>query len=114
MNYTIKNGYRLPNLLPPQDEHPGFGKYALLRLKFLKQHRKITFTNLLTLGKLNQHLEEVEKSALSRKEQLIRQMSKSEGITEKLKAEDQMKWVQKMNSIHIAAEEIVLRELIYD
>ncbi len=119
MEYTMRNGYRLPNLLPPQESLPDgkteihLGKYALLRRKYLKQHRRVTYTNLLTSGKLNQHLMEIEQTANSRLEQLTRQMAQTEGVTESLKAENQMKWVGLMNSIRQAAEEMVLKELIY-
>ena len=114
MEYTMRNGYRLPNLLPPQEPEIYLGKYALLRRKYLKQHRRVTYTNLLTTGKLNQHLMEVEQTASSRMEQLTRLMAQSEGVTESLKAENQMKWVGLMNNIRQAAEETVLKELIYN
>lgn len=113
MEYTMRNAYRLPNLLPPQEPEIHLGKYALLRRKYLKQHRRVTYTNLLTSGKLNQHLMEIEQTANSRLEQLTRQMAQTEGVTESLKAENQMKWVGLMNSIRQAAEEMVLKELIY-
>ena len=113
MEYTMKNGYRLPNLLPPQEPEIHLGKYALLRRKFLQQHKRVTYTNLLTSGKLNQHLMEIEQTASSQMEQLTRQMAQTEGVTESLKAENQMKWVGLMNNIRQAAEETVLKELIY-
>lgn len=119
MDYTMKDGYRLPNLLPPQEELPEgmteiyLGKYALLRRRFLKQHRRVTYTNLLTAGKLNRHLIEIEQTALSRLERMIRETAQAEGVTESLKAENQMKWVGLMNNIRQTAEETVLNELIY-
>ena len=88
-------------------------KYALLRKKFLKEHRRVTYTNLLTSGKLNSHLSEIQQTAQRRMEQIVAQMAKSQGVTEELKASDQMKWVGLMNNLQNAAEEMVLAELIY-
>ena len=113
MTYTMIGGYRLPNLLPPQEPEIHLGKYALLRRTFLKNHRRGTFTNLLTSGKLNQHLMEIDKTARSRIEQMMAEMAKAEGVTEQMKATDQMKWVGLMNSIRHSAEQTVLNELIY-
>ena len=113
ITYTRQGDYNLPNLLPPQEPEVSLGKYALLRRKFLKEHRRVTYTNLLTSGKLNAHLMEIEQTALSRMEQMTAQMAQSEGVTEELKASDQMKWVGLMNNIQNAAEEMVLAELIY-
>ena len=113
ITYRMENGYRLPNLLPPQEPEIHLGKYALLRRKFLKQNRRVTYTNLLTSGKLDPHLMEVEQTALSRMEQITSEMEKSLGVTEELKAHDQMKWVGLMNNIRQSAEEVVLNELIY-
>ena len=94
ITYTRQGDYNLPNLLPPQEEPVPHGKYALLRKKFLKEHRRVTYTNLLTSGKLNGHLAEIEQTALSRMDQMVAQMAKTEGVTEELKARDPMKWVQ--------------------
>ena len=112
ITYTMQGDYNLPNLLPPQEPEVHLGKYALLRRKFLKQHRRVTYTNLLTSGKLNAHLMEIEQTAQARMEQLTAQMAKEAGVTEELKASDQMKWVGLMNNIRNAAEETVLNELI--
>lgn len=105
--------YLLPNLLPPQEEPVPHGEYALLRKKFLKEHRRVTYTNLLTSGKLNSHLAEIQQTAQRRMEQIVAQMAKAHGVTEELKARDQMKWVQMMNNLQNAAEKMVLAELIY-
>ena len=113
ITYTRQGDYNLPNLLPPQEEPVPHGKYALLRNKFLKEHRWVTYTNLLTSGKLNSHLAEIQQTAQRRMEQIVAQMAKSQGVTEELKASDQMKWVQMMNNLQNAAEETVLAELIY-
>ncbi|MCD7954280.1 MAG: TnpV protein [Lachnospiraceae bacterium] len=114
LTYTMQNGYRLPNLLPPQEPEVPLGKYALLRRTYLKQKRRVAYTNLLTSGKLNQHLMEIEQTALSRMEQITAQMVKAEGVTEELKARDPMKWTGLMNSIRHSAEETILNELIYN
>ena len=113
ITYTRQGDYNLPNLLPPQEEPVPHGKYALLRKKFLKEHCRVTYTNLLTSGKLNSHLAEIQQTAQRRMEEIVAQMAKAEGVTEELKASDQMKWVGLMNNIQNAAEEMVLAELIY-
>lgn len=114
LTYTMQGGYRLPNLLPPQEPEMHLGKYALLRRTYLKQHRRVTYTNLLTSGKLNQHLMEIEQTAKTRIEQIMAQMAKAEGVTEELKASDRMKWTGLMNNLRHSAEETVLAELIYN
>ncbi len=114
ITYTMQGDYNLPNLLPPQEPEVHLGKYALLRRKYLKEHRRVMFTNLLTSGKLNQHLMETEQAARSRMEQIVSQMAKEAGVTEALKTSDQMKWVGLMNNLRNAAEETVLNELIYN
>ena len=114
VTYTMQGDYQLPNLLPPQEEPISLGKYARMRKRFLQEHRKITYTNLLTSGKLNSHLAEIEQTAQHRVEELVAQMAKAQGVTEELKARDQMKWVQMMNNLQNAAEETVLAELIYN
>ena len=114
LTYTMKNGYRLPNLLPPQEPEVHLGKYALLRRRYLQQNRKVRFTNLLTSGKLNEHLMEVDKAANERMELLVAQMAQAEGITEEMKATDQMKWVGLMNNIRMSAEEQLMKEMIYE
>ena len=113
ITYSRQGSYNLPNLLPPQEPEVALGKYALLRRKFLKENRRITYTNLLTSGKLNSHLAEIQQTAQRRMEQIVAQMAKNQGVTEELKASDQMKWVQMMNNLQNAAEETVLAELIY-
>ena len=113
ITYTRQGDYNLPNLLPPQEGPVPHGKYALLRRQFLKEHRRITYTNLLTSGKLSSHLAEIQQSAQRRMEQIVAQMAKAQGVTEELKASDQMKWVQMMNSIRHSAEEVILNDLIY-
>ena len=114
VTYTMQGNYLMPDLLPPQEEPISLGKYARMRKRFLQEHRKITYTNLLTSGKLNSHLAEIQQTAQRRMEQIVAQMAKAQGVTEELKASDQMKWVQMMNNLQNAAEEIVQAELIYN
>ncbi|MCD8332309.1 MAG: TnpV protein [Oscillospiraceae bacterium] len=113
ITYTRQGDYNLPNLLPPQEPEVPLGKYALLRRRFLKENRRVMYTNLLTTGQLNRHLMETEQAARSRMEQISAQMANAEGVTEQLKAADPMRWTGLMNSIRQAAEETVLAELIY-
>lgn len=113
IQYTRHGDYFLPNFLPPQEETCPIGKYGRMRLSYLKEHRRILYTNLLTSGKLNAHLAEIEVAARNRMELLVRQMAETQNITEELKASNQMEWVGRMNNIRNAAEEIIRSELIY-
>ena len=113
ITYTRQGDYNLPNLLPPQEEPVPHGKYALLRRRFLKEHRRITYTNLLTSGKLSSHLAEIQQSAQRRMEEIAAQMAKAQGVTEELKATDPLRWTGLMNNLRHCAEELVLTDLIY-
>ena len=113
LTYTIKDGYRLPDLLPPQEPETALGKYGLLRRRYLKEHRKVLFTNLLTSGRLNEHLAEIDRTARQRVEQTVTAMAQAEGVTEELKEKAPMQWVQRMNNIRSQAEEVIMTELIY-
>ena len=114
LTYTNQGDYRLPNLSVPEEPEVHLGKYALLRRSYLKEHRRILFTNLLTSGKLTEHLMEIEEAAQNRMEQIVKAMVAQEGVTEELKALDQMEWVRRMNAIRDSAEEVIRRELIYN
>lgn len=114
VTYTMQGDYLLPNLLPPQEEPISLGKYARMRKRFLQENRKITYTNLLTSGKLNTHLAEIQQTAQRRMEELVVQMAQAQGVTEELKSSDQIKWVGLMNNLRSATEETVLAELIYN
>ena len=111
--YTQVGDYLLPNLIIDEPEQQPIGKYGRMRKRYLKEHRPVLFTNLLLSGKLDQHLAEIDHACVDRVELLTRQMVDREGLTEALKAADQMEWVRRMNSIQSRAEEIVLNELIY-
>lgn len=113
MTYRMENGYRLPDLLPPPEQAAPHGKYALLHRRFLEQHRPVMFTSLLTTGNLNRHLSEIQQTASARLEQLVSQMAAELGVTEELKATNQLRWVGMMNNIRQAAEETILTELVY-
>ena len=88
-------------------------KYGRMRKRYLKEHRPVLYSNLFLSGKLSQHLVEIDEACKERLELLIRQIAGREGVTEQLKAADQMEWVRSMNSIQNRAEEILLHELVY-
>ena len=111
LTYRMQGDYRLPNLIPP--ESPKVGKYGMLRHSYLRKHREGLYTGMLMDGTLNAHLEEVDREANRMLEQLTTQMALEQGVTEELKARDQMLWVQRMNNIREAAEEIIYSQLIY-
>ena len=111
--YTRVGDYLIPDLVIEESEQRLIGKYGRMRKRYLKEHRPVLFTNLLTAGKLYRHLAEVDQACEDRMELLIMQMAENEGVTEALKASDQMEWVRQMNSIRSRAEEIVLHELVF-
>ena len=111
--YTLgADGMYYPNLVLSEEEPP-YGKYGRMRLRHLKEHRKVLYNTLLLDGELIKHLNEVDDTANQRMDLLTLQMKEQQGVNEALKARDQMAWVGAMNNIHNAAEEIVLSELIY-
>ena len=113
ITYTERNGIFYPDLaLPEQINHP-IGKYGRMRLDYLKQHRRGTYTTLLTSCTLNQHLYDTEQEVKWQINLTISRLIKERGITEDLKATDPMRWVQEMNDAKLCAEEIVLNEVIY-
>lgn len=111
LTYTMQGDYRLPNLISP--ESPKVGKYGMLRHSYLRKHREGLYTGMLMKGNLNAHLEEVDREANRMLEQLTTQMAQEQGVTEELKAQDQMLWVQRMNNIRQAVEEQIVQDLIY-
>lgn len=111
--YRQEGDYLIPNLALPEEDAPRFGKYGRKRLSFLREHKKAYYTGLLLDGKLTSHLNEIDKAATFRVELLTKQMAASPGITEALKAQDQLAWVGAMNNIRSAAEEMINAELIY-
>ena len=112
--YTLgADGMYYPNLELPEEETPRYGKYGRMRYTYLQEHKKAYYTTLLFDGKLVAHLNEIDDAANARMELLTKQMAAAQGITEELKARDQMAWVGAMENIRNAAEEIVLNDLIY-
>lgn len=111
--YTQQGDYLLPNLvLPDEDEQP-IGVWRQRRLRYLKQHHRILYFNLLTSGKLHDHLADAEEQAQGLFSRLVKELAEKEGITEQLKATDQLKWVQKMNNIQARVQEIVNSEVVF-
>lgn len=113
LSYTLHGDYYLPDLVLPEEEPVTYGKYGMLRRAFLKEHRKGIYSLLLTQGKLGEHLNQVDRDTNDKMELLVQKMAELQGVTEKLKEENQMLWVGMMNNINNAAEEIVLKELVY-
>lgn len=114
ITYREVNGYLIPNLkLPPEEANIRLGKWGMKHKDYLENNKKVLFNTLLMQGKLYQHCAEVEKQAQDMFELLIEQMKKAEGVTEELKEQDQMEWVQRMGSIEARAREVVCEEMIY-
>ena len=111
LTYRQEGDYMLPNVTVP--ESPKIGKYGMLRRDYLKNHRNPIYTGMFLSGKLKAHLEETDRQATEMMERLTGEMAKQEGVNERLKAEDQMLWVQRMNNIRERAEETILNDLIY-
>ena len=113
INYSQCGDYLFPVLVLSEDEIQPIGKYGRMRQRYLKERHPVIYSELLLTEKLYPHLQEIDEACEGRLELLVLQMAKREGVTEALKAEDQMAWVGKKNSIRSRAEEIVLHELIY-
>ena len=113
LDYTLCGDYYLPNLLPPQIEEKEIGIWGMRHLRYIKQHRKVRYINLLTTGKLKEYLVEIDERAQNMKSVLIKQMSEHEGVNEMLKEKNQMEWVRKMNNIRNRTEENIYNEIIY-
>ena len=112
MNYTLHGDYYLPDLVL-REEEPTYGKYGMLRKQFLKEHRSARYQYMLLTGKLNENLNQIDQEVREQVETLMEQMTEKQGVTEELKAQDQMEWVRLMNNIKASAEEIVLKNMIY-
>ena len=111
--YTMQGDYRLPNLtLPAEDERP-IGVWGQRRLRYLKQHHKVMYYNLLTSGKLHSHLADTEEHAQALFSRLVKEYAEKDGVTEQLKAADQMAWVCRMNNIRSRATEVVNSEVVF-
>ena len=111
--YELQGDYYLLCLKLPKEESRHIGVWGQRHLRYLKQHRKGLYSELLTSGKLNDYLADLNEQAEEMFSRLVKQLAEKEGVTEALKAENLMLWVQKMNNIHNAAMEIVSNDLIY-
>ena len=114
ITYRQVGDYLIPNLkLPPEETRVTLGKWGMMYKSYLEKHKKVLFSSLLGQGKLYQHCAEIEKQANEMYDLLIEQMKEAEGVTEQLKEQDQLEWVQRMENIQQRAREIVNNELIY-
>ena len=111
--YELHGDYYLPCLKLPKEESRHIGIWGQRHLRYLKQHRKVLYSELLISGKLNSYIADINEHAKEMFSRLVKQLSEKEGVTEALKAENQMLWVQRMNNIRSAAMEIVANDLIY-
>ena len=114
LTYTKVGDYYIPDIKAPDAPKHPIGKYGRMRKQYLAEHRPVLYEVLVLGGTLWEHLSEIEQSCTERMERLTTELAKSEGVTEELKAADQMEWVRRKNSIHHRAEETVLRELVFD
>ena len=113
ITYTEINGINYPNLALPEQPKINIGKYGQMRLDFLKKHRRGTYTTLLTEGRLLAHLSAIDQEARSQVEIMTKELAKQRGIDELLKTTAQLRWAQEMNNCKAQAEEIVLRDVVY-
>lgn len=113
IEYTLVGDYYLPNLVLEAEEKVILNKYGLLRLNYLKEHKKADYIIMFMNKTLNKHLKEIQETAKARVDTLIKEFAKQDNINEELKAKNQLEWVQMMNNCKNRAEEIVFSELIY-
>ena len=112
LTYTMQGDYLIPDLVAP--ESPNIGKFGMLRRTFLREHKNGIYTGMMLNGTLDRHLEEIDRQASRMLDTLVERLKAQNGVTEKLKAADQMEWVRRMNGIRDQAEEAVLHDLIYN
>lgn len=117
ITYRVEGDYLIPNLVlddeADDDSEEMIGIYGMMRESFLREHRHGTYISMLLMGKLTSHLREIDRQAEEEVEYLLRRMMEKRGVDEALKASDQMAWVQKVNALRVMAEEMVLREIVY-
>ena len=114
ITYSKYEHYYLPDLVVSDEEPTTYGRFGRMRLRYLKEYRRATYINLKTSGQLTHYLNEIDHEANEMLRRLIEQMAQAQGVTEQLKANDQMAWVGAMNNIRSAAEKVVLIKLIYN
>ena len=112
--YELQGDYYIPCLKLPEEEPQPIGIWGQRHLRYIKQNRKVLYLNLLTSGKLSKYLADIDKQAEEMFSRLVKQMAEREGVTEKLKADNQMEWVARMNNIPSRATEIVNHDIIYN
>ena len=113
ITYSKYEHYYLPDLVASKEEPATYGRFGRMRLKYLKEHRRVAYINLKTSGQLIHHLNEVDREANEMLQLLIEQMAQAQGITEHMKAADQLAWVGAMNNTRNAAREVVLHNLVF-
>lgn len=113
IRYTLQGDYYLPDLKLPDEENKPIGLWGQRHTRYLKQNHKVLYMNLLTSGKLNDHLADIDAQAENMFSRLVKQIAEREGVTEQLKVENQMEWVARMNNIRSRAMEIINTNLIY-
>ena len=117
ITYRVEGDYLIPNIILDDDAGDSpeamIGRYGMMRESFLREYRHGTYTAMLLMGKLTSHLWEIDRQAEEEVECLLRQMMERQGVDEALKAADQMAWVRKVNALRVMAEEVVLREIVY-
>ncbi len=113
ISYTLQGDYYLPDLALPAEEQQPIGIWGQRHLRYIRQYRKTLYTELLTYGKLNGYLTDLNEQAEEMFSRLVKQMADREDVTEQLKAQGQMLWVQRMNSVRETAKEIINNDLIY-
>ncbi len=114
ISYTLQGDYYLPDLALPEQEDKPIGLWGQRHLRYIKQYHKVRYTNLLTSGKLNGYLADIDKQAEDMFFRLVKQIAEREGVTEQFKADNQMEWVARMNNIRSRATEIINHDLIYN
>lgn len=112
--YTQQGDYLLPNLTLPEKEERPIGVWGQRRLRYLKEHHKVLYYNLLTSGKLQTHLADIEEQAQELFLRLVKEYAEKEGVTEQLKATDQMEWMRRMNNIRSSVDNIILKQVIFN
>ncbi len=113
ISYTLHGDYYLPDLTLPAEKEKPIGIWGQRHLRYLKEHKRIVYLNLLTSGRLNEYLASVDKQAEDMFSRLVKEYADRQGVTERLKAKNQLEWVGKMNNIRACVREVVEREIIY-